>query len=141
MIFCFMQKTAYELRISDWSSDVCSSDLQDRTVDGDLDRDPVADDDGAVAVEDPSPRRLDGDLADAVGLGDDLEVVVGHHLEVPEAREERGEEREHDDPEDRQAQAGRILVHGRPTGTRRARASCRKRPWPSARPSARKSGV
>src|SRR3546814_4029763 len=29
MIFCFFfkQKTAYELRISDWSSDVCSSDL------------------------------------------------------------------------------------------------------------------
>src|SRR3546814_2093080 len=26
--FCFIkQKTAYELRISDWSSDVCSSDL------------------------------------------------------------------------------------------------------------------
>src|SRR3546814_13267349 len=24
-----MQKTAYEMRISDWSSDVCSSDLQD----------------------------------------------------------------------------------------------------------------
>src|SRR3546814_3539376 len=24
---CFKQKTAYELRISDWSSDVCSSDL------------------------------------------------------------------------------------------------------------------
>src|SRR3546814_6830512 len=28
MVFCFFkQKTAYELRISDWSSDVCSSDL------------------------------------------------------------------------------------------------------------------
>src|SRR3546814_2397149 len=26
-VFCFKQKTAYELRISDWSSDVCSSDL------------------------------------------------------------------------------------------------------------------
>src|SRR3546814_6481288 len=25
--FCFNQKTAYEMRISDWSSDVCSSDL------------------------------------------------------------------------------------------------------------------
>src|SRR3546814_10481051 len=28
-IFFFKQKTAYELRISDWSSDVCSSDLPD----------------------------------------------------------------------------------------------------------------
>src|SRR3546814_2233875 len=26
-IFCFKQKTAYEVRISDWSSYVCSSDL------------------------------------------------------------------------------------------------------------------
>src|SRR3546814_19865387 len=28
-ILFFKQKTAYEMRISDWSSDVCSSDLQD----------------------------------------------------------------------------------------------------------------
>src|SRR3546814_11102922 len=27
VLFCFKQKTAYEMRISDWSSDVCSSDL------------------------------------------------------------------------------------------------------------------
>src|SRR3546814_9095279 len=27
--FFFKQKTAYEMRISDWSSDVCSSDLED----------------------------------------------------------------------------------------------------------------
>src|SRR3546814_14026414 len=27
--FFFKQKTAYEMRISDWSSDVCSSDLHD----------------------------------------------------------------------------------------------------------------
>src|SRR3546814_6916246 len=27
--FFFKQKTAYEVRISDWSSDVCSSDLRD----------------------------------------------------------------------------------------------------------------
>src|SRR3546814_1536401 len=27
--FFFKQKTAYEMRISDWSSDVCSSDLPD----------------------------------------------------------------------------------------------------------------
>src|SRR3546814_1452295 len=40
-IFCFMmslfffffkQKTAYEMRISDWSSDVCSSDLSRRSA-------------------------------------------------------------------------------------------------------------
>src|SRR3546814_8228952 len=33
VFFFFKQKTAYEMRISDWSSDVCSSDLfgSDRT--------------------------------------------------------------------------------------------------------------
>src|SRR3546814_4051689 len=28
----FKQKTAYEMRISDWSSDVCSSDLEDHHI-------------------------------------------------------------------------------------------------------------
>src|SRR3546814_4799057 len=31
--FFFKQKTAYEMRISDWSSDVCSSDLRDGASD------------------------------------------------------------------------------------------------------------
>src|SRR3546814_6403106 len=30
MCLCIKQKTAYEMRISDWSSDVCSSDLASR---------------------------------------------------------------------------------------------------------------
>src|SRR3546814_7062077 len=30
LFFFFKQKTAYEMRISDWSSDVCSSDLTTR---------------------------------------------------------------------------------------------------------------
>src|SRR3546814_14120121 len=33
-IFFFKQKTAYEMRISDWSSDVCSSDLKPRRNNG-----------------------------------------------------------------------------------------------------------
>src|SRR3546814_18128256 len=32
LFFFFKQKTAYEMRISDWSSDVCSSDLSDQEV-------------------------------------------------------------------------------------------------------------
>src|SRR3546814_4771122 len=36
MVYCdfffFKQKTAYEMRISDWSSDVCSSDLRPGTA-------------------------------------------------------------------------------------------------------------
>src|SRR3546814_10539878 len=30
LVFVFKQKPAYEMRISDWSSDVCSSDLMPR---------------------------------------------------------------------------------------------------------------
>src|SRR3546814_1363560 len=33
-VFFFKQKTAYEMRISDWSSDVCSSDLTNSTFTG-----------------------------------------------------------------------------------------------------------
>src|SRR3546814_3963235 len=32
LFFFFKQKTAYEMRISDWSSDVCSSDLYDMRI-------------------------------------------------------------------------------------------------------------
>src|SRR3546814_7806142 len=34
LCFFFKQKTAYEMRISDWSSDVCSSDLGPRNKSG-----------------------------------------------------------------------------------------------------------
>src|SRR3546814_2815186 len=33
-VFFFKQKTAYEMRISDWSSDVCSSDLGIQALNG-----------------------------------------------------------------------------------------------------------
>src|SRR3546814_2055503 len=49
--FFFKQKTAYEMRISDWSSDVCSSDLPHRGV-------------GSVVDHHPAQRRdLRGVLA------------------------------------------------------------------------------
>src|SRR3546814_1309455 len=35
-VFFFKQKTAYEMRISDWSSDVCSSDLDADAADAGL---------------------------------------------------------------------------------------------------------
>src|SRR3546814_9450708 len=37
LVFFFKQKTAYEMRISDWSSDVCSSDLAALAGRGDAD--------------------------------------------------------------------------------------------------------
>src|SRR3546814_10024692 len=36
ILFFFKQKTAYEMRISDWSSDVCSSDLRINSLTGGL---------------------------------------------------------------------------------------------------------
>src|SRR3546814_20898252 len=38
MFFFFKQKTAYEMRISDWSSDVCSSDLEPQGTSGTAER-------------------------------------------------------------------------------------------------------
>src|SRR3546814_6426532 len=49
--FFFKQKTAYEMRISDWSSDVCSSDLS-RTVQA-----------GSTAAPPPSPAHRTGPAA------------------------------------------------------------------------------
>src|SRR3546814_1299766 len=59
--FCFKQKTAYEMRISDWSSDVCSSDLGGRLkLDPDVRR--LLDDDVLLRQ-----RLLEG-IEDQVGL-------------------------------------------------------------------------
>src|SRR3546814_19344106 len=47
--FFFKQKTAYEMRISDWSSDVCSSDI-DGGVDGVLLPPPLSDATEVIAL-------------------------------------------------------------------------------------------
>src|SRR3546814_9913561 len=47
VVFFFKQKTAYEMRISDWSSDVCSSDLMMA-----FGRDGILDSDAVLAVAD-----------------------------------------------------------------------------------------
>src|SRR3546814_6793226 len=86
IVFFCKQKTAYEMRISDWSSDVCSSDLFDDPRAGEH----VAGDRDAVADQMAGP-------VDAVGAGEggaapggvdhvDLarmppRVSGGHHLE------------------------------------------------------------
>src|SRR3546814_3488937 len=62
--FFFKQKTAYEMRISDWSSDVCSSDLElaDRSVEALIDD--AAHRLGEGGVADPVQHHLrDGALA------------------------------------------------------------------------------
>src|SRR3546814_10390400 len=52
LVFFFKQKTAYEMRISDWSSDVCSSDLRIAP--------PVGDDAVEMAQAVQQNCRLDG---------------------------------------------------------------------------------
>src|SRR3546814_14565971 len=59
MFFFFKQKTAYEMRISDWSSDVCSSDLVETAQQLAVEGEAV----GIVGVgrgEEVPERRLDG---------------------------------------------------------------------------------
>src|SRR3546814_5330752 len=55
--FLFKQKTAYEMRISDWSSDVCSSDLLI----------------GALAPEQVAEIATQIDTDDAVAIIEDME--------------------------------------------------------------------
>src|SRR3546814_7644970 len=70
MCFCFFffkQKTAYEMRISDWSSDVCSSDLPVPHQPPDIE----------LVVEEPRPAlpvTADGGVAPGAttGAGDPL---------------------------------------------------------------------
>src|SRR3546814_2205046 len=66
VIFFFKQKTAYELRISDWSSDVCSSDLRTRifryrrTHDDSFNSQSKCDDPLGSFEKNAAPSRLNG---------------------------------------------------------------------------------
>src|SRR3546814_10232766 len=69
-VFFFKQKTAYEMRISDWSSDVCSSDL----ARGDSHRDHPA-----LAVPNNRNRRsavLDDPQCDVLGYAVEVQTVA-----------------------------------------------------------------
>src|SRR3546814_4910525 len=71
LLFCFFffkQKTAYEMRISDWSSDVCSSDLDLLRV--------AVDHVGIVAEE---QFVLDTRVALALAALDDIDLL-GHEI-------------------------------------------------------------
>src|SRR3546814_9002106 len=72
--FFFKQKTAYEMRISDWSSDVCSSDLL-AGYEGALDR--LAVEGEAAALRAALRRNVFGTLPEAEG---DLAGLVAYVL-------------------------------------------------------------
>src|SRR3546814_11674439 len=61
--FFFKQKTAYEMRISDWSSDVCSSDLLEMWHEPPFD-----------------PATIDKELGWAAGIGMNTMRVFLHNL-------------------------------------------------------------
>src|SRR3546814_8105913 len=70
--FFFKQKTAYEMRISDWSSDVCSSDLEAAAHGNRLH--------GKLRVEQQPPRRLQTQ-AQVIGAGPDVERLAEQQLQ------------------------------------------------------------
>src|SRR3546814_2794140 len=77
VVFFFKQKTAYEMRISDWSSDVCSSDLP-------LKRRRLT---GEAAVEQRVDRGLDVQLR--LDDADLLQHVAGRHQGLAMRRADR----------------------------------------------------
>src|SRR3546814_20599369 len=102
--FFFKQKTAYEMRISDWSSDVCSSDLRDvgstrRRDDGEGKIEvPVGQVGLRIAlslrcVEALIHRHAAGRLARGV---DHVVVQEQHGAELDDAEEQHKEDRQHD---------------------------------------------
>src|SRR3546814_9543433 len=106
--FFFKQKTAYEMRISDWSSDVCSSDLRDvgstrRRDDGEGKIEvPVGQVGLRIAlslrcVEALIHRHAAGRLARGV---DHVVVQEQHGAELDDAEEQHQEDRQHDRSEE-----------------------------------------
>jgi hypothetical protein len=77
---------------------------QRRRVDLDHRGELVADDDLAVAVDDPPARRRDRQRAHAVGVRLGQVLLARQHLQVPQAEEDDREQRERDRAEDRYAQ-------------------------------------
>src|SRR3546814_8891682 len=76
IFFFFKQKTAYEMRISDWSSDVCSSDVMQL---GEALADPELRDQTAEAL--PRNQGCDGSFNDecAATLKEDGDMAVAGH--------------------------------------------------------------
>src|SRR3546814_11955840 len=101
--FFFKQKTAYEMRISDWSSDVCSSDLVEGETKDAIERLVAKMEDGAWSTASLGPRyeKMLGQIIafrahvrsaeHSFKLGQDespqglAEIVAGHSDRTPSA--------------------------------------------------------
>src|SRR3546814_14635327 len=100
VFFFFKQKTAYEMRISDWSSDVCSSDLIEVEA---LGRARLLEHEEREAFCRPVGQPLLGAEAVALRLRDLLGVLVEEEI-VVEALGRAGAE----DPADLRAELHRV---------------------------------
>src|SRR3546814_7381232 len=70
--FFFKQKTAYEMRISDWSSDVCSSDLSSHAL---------------FLIDVRKPEMVSGLRAEGVFIMTNIVILTGRIARDPETRE------------------------------------------------------
>src|SRR3546814_6272348 len=87
VFFFFKQKTAYEMRISDWSSDVCSSDLQQRADEEGADGGGKAALDGTGRGEQRGARRRPGDGDRQARLQGEVDAAEPHRSEERSCRE------------------------------------------------------
>src|SRR3546814_6085520 len=88
-VFFFKQKTAYEMRISDWSSDVCSSDLRRREVGGDVA--PLAD--AAGQLDHPGNVAAERIHRIREGVAQPFHQLEQRQVRVRQPRADRSEER------------------------------------------------
>src|SRR3546814_14512155 len=63
--FFFKQKTAYEMRISDWSSDVCSSDLEEAS-------EPIVSAQPSTRTNSSSLKGMDITVGDSIIMPNDI---------------------------------------------------------------------
>src|SRR3546814_5453453 len=106
--FFFKQKTAYEMRISDWSSDVCSSDLLQVVVD-------------------------EADAAETAGDDEDAPDVAVGKVGPQQGRDGERDEDEHA-PHGRRALLGQQMPFGAVAANRLALALPRTQPLDHRRP-------
>src|SRR3546814_14330628 len=105
LFFFFKQKTAYEMRISDWSSDVCSSDLVD-----------PADDHAALGREQRHHAGETGEIHRRLWP-----------VDIPAAQDESAEQDRIGEAEQRDAAIEDERKNARPARQKIGRASCRER--------------
>src|SRR3546814_20620610 len=108
-VFFFKQKTAYEMRISDWSSDVCSSDLQANRYVGAAEK--------VIDMKLSLPQQLLGAFALAAALS--MGVVAPAAARDNQHSEHADKDKKHDKPrandrhDARRPQAARHPAHHR----------------------------